>query len=67
MLAATIGMPYFLLSTTSPLVQVWFGRALVLNAPSIGISTPLMNADSGDIRKTIRAPATTPCTFCVKL
>jgi len=27
MLAATIGLPYFLLATTSPLVQVWFGRA----------------------------------------
>jgi SAM-dependent methyltransferase len=26
MLTATIGLPYFLLSTTSPLVQVWFGR-----------------------------------------
>ncbi len=27
LLAATIGLPYFLLSTTSPLVQVWFARA----------------------------------------
>ena len=27
MLAATIGLPYFLLSTTSPLVQAWFSRA----------------------------------------
>ncbi len=27
MLAATIGLPYFLLSTTSPLVQAWFARA----------------------------------------
>jgi SAM-dependent methyltransferase len=27
MLTATIGLPYFLLSTTSPLVQVWFARA----------------------------------------
>jgi len=27
MLAATIGLPYFLLSTTSPLVQSWFARA----------------------------------------
>ena len=26
MLAATIGLPYFLLSTTSPLVQAWFAR-----------------------------------------
>ena len=26
MLGATIGLPYFLLSTTSPLVQVWFAR-----------------------------------------
>ena len=26
MLIATIGLPYFLLSTTSPLVQVWFAR-----------------------------------------
>jgi len=26
LLAATIGLPYFLLSTTSPLVQVWFAR-----------------------------------------
>ena len=27
MLGATIGLPYFLLSTTSPLVQAWFARA----------------------------------------
>ena len=27
MLTATIGLPYFLLSTTSPLVQVWFARS----------------------------------------
>ena len=27
MLVATIGLPYFLLSTTSPLVQAWFARA----------------------------------------
>jgi SAM-dependent methyltransferase len=26
LLAVTIGLPYFLLSTTSPLVQVWFAR-----------------------------------------
>jgi predicted O-methyltransferase YrrM len=26
LLAATIGLPYFLLSTTSPLVQTWFAR-----------------------------------------
>jgi SAM-dependent methyltransferase len=26
MLAATVGLPYFLLSTTSPLVQAWFAR-----------------------------------------
>ena len=27
LLAATIGLPYFLLSTTGPLVQAWFARA----------------------------------------
>jgi hypothetical protein len=27
LLAATIGLPYFLLSTTSPLVQVWYARS----------------------------------------
>lgn len=27
LLAATVGMPYFLLSTTGPLVQAWFARA----------------------------------------
>ena len=27
LLSATIGLPYFLLSTTSPLVQVWYARA----------------------------------------
>jgi len=27
LLAATIGLPYFLLSSTSPLVQAWFARA----------------------------------------
>ena len=33
LLAATIGLPYFLLSTTSPLVQVWFARALPGRSP----------------------------------
>ena len=28
LLAATVGLPYFVLSSTSPLVQVWFARAL---------------------------------------
>ena len=27
LLAATLGLPYFLLSTTSPLLQAWFARA----------------------------------------
>jgi branched-subunit amino acid ABC-type transport system permease component len=27
LLSGTIGLPYFLLSTTSPLVQVWYSRA----------------------------------------
>jgi MFS family permease len=27
LLAATIGLPYFLISTTSPLVQVWFSKS----------------------------------------
>ena len=27
LLAATIGLPYFLISTTSPLVQVWFNKS----------------------------------------
>jgi hypothetical protein len=27
LLAATVGLPYFLLATTSPLVQSWFGRS----------------------------------------
>src|SRR6185437_5983216 len=27
LLAVTIGLPYFLLSTTSPLLQSWFARA----------------------------------------
>src|SRR3712207_794772 len=27
LLAATIGLPYFLLSTTGPLVQAWFARS----------------------------------------
>ncbi|HVF65732.1 MAG TPA: fused MFS/spermidine synthase [Casimicrobiaceae bacterium] len=33
MLAATIGLPYFLLSTTSPLVQAWFARRFVNASP----------------------------------
>ena len=28
LLAATVGLPYFVLSSTSPLVQVWFSRAI---------------------------------------
>jgi hypothetical protein len=33
MLTATIGLPYFLLSTTSPLVQVWFSRRFPGRSP----------------------------------
>jgi hypothetical protein len=33
MLAATIGLPYFLLSTTSPLVQAWFARRFPAASP----------------------------------
>ncbi|HVE48669.1 MAG TPA: fused MFS/spermidine synthase [Casimicrobiaceae bacterium] len=33
MLAATIGLPYFLLSTTSPLLQAWFARRFPTASP----------------------------------
>jgi hypothetical protein len=33
MLVATIGLPYFLLSTTSPLVQAWFSRRFPSASP----------------------------------
>ena len=33
MLTATIGLPYFLLSTTSPLVQAWFARTHAGESP----------------------------------
>ena len=33
LLGGTIGLPYFLLSTTSPLVQVWFARARPGHSP----------------------------------
>jgi hypothetical protein len=33
LLAATIGLPYFLLSTTSPLVQAWFSRRFPGESP----------------------------------
>jgi SAM-dependent methyltransferase/uncharacterized protein YfiM (DUF2279 family) len=33
LLGATIGLPYFLLSTTSPLVQSWFARAFPGRSP----------------------------------
>jgi hypothetical protein len=33
LLAATVGMPYFVLSATSPLVQSWFSRALPGRSP----------------------------------
>ena len=33
LLAATIGLPYFLLSTTSPLVQAWFAREFPGSSP----------------------------------
>src|SRR5690242_20113236 len=33
LLAATIGLPYFLLSTTSPLVQAWFARRFPRREP----------------------------------
>ena len=33
LMAATIGLPYFLLSTTSPLVQAWFARSYPDSSP----------------------------------
>jgi len=33
LLAATIGLPYFLLSTTSPLIQAWFARTYPNSSP----------------------------------
>jgi hypothetical protein len=33
LLSATIGLPYFLLSTTSPLVQAWFARSFPGRSP----------------------------------
>jgi SAM-dependent methyltransferase len=33
LLFATVGLPYFLLSSTSPLVQAWFARALPGSSP----------------------------------
>ena len=33
MLAACVGLPYFMLATTAPLVQVWFGRANAGRSP----------------------------------
>src|SRR5471032_2516379 len=33
LLAVTIGLPYFLLSTTSPLVQAWFARSFPGRSP----------------------------------
>ena len=33
LLSATIGLPYFLLSTTSPLIQVWFSRSYPESSP----------------------------------
>jgi hypothetical protein len=33
LLAATVGLPYFLLSTTGPLVQAWFARAYPGRSP----------------------------------
>ena len=33
LLAATIGLPYFLLSTTSPLLQAWFSRRMPGKSP----------------------------------
>jgi SAM-dependent methyltransferase len=33
LLAATIGLPYFLLSTTSPLIQAWFARRMPGRSP----------------------------------
>ena len=33
LLAATVGLPYFLLSTTSPLVQAWFAKAYPGRSP----------------------------------
>src|SRR5262249_20042334 len=33
LLGATIGLPYFLLSTTSPLVQTWFARRFPERSP----------------------------------
>ena len=47
LLAATIGLPYFLLSTTSPLVQAWFARARGRREPVSALRAVESRFDAG--------------------
>ena len=47
LLAATIGLPYFLLSTTSPLIQAWFARERPGTQPLSSVCAVQSRVDAG--------------------
>ena len=57
LLAATIGLPYFLLSTTSPLVQAWFARARPGAQPLSAVRAVEPRVDAGARRLSVPARA----------
>ena len=57
LLAATIGLPYFLLSTTSPLVQAWFARALPGREPVPAVRAVEPRVDARAARLSVPARA----------
>ena len=57
LLAATIGLPYFLLSTTSPLVQAWFARRCPGAQPVSAVRAVESRVDAGARRLSVPARA----------
>ena len=62
LLAATIGLPYFLLASTSPLLQAWFARALpgVEPVPPVRAVEPRLAAGAARLPVPVRAVARQP-------
>ena len=57
LLTATIGLPYFLLSTTSPLIQAWFARTRPGREPLPAVRAVEPRLDAGARRLSVPARA----------
>ena len=55
LLTATIGLPYFVLSTTSPLIQAWFARSFSRTQPVSAVRAVESRFDAGAARLPVPA------------